>query len=42
MAGFALRKGQRLKTFTTAPAGTYLYICRRKGHAIMTGTLLVE
>ena len=41
-AGMALRPGQSLRFVVAPPPGTYLYICRRKGHGDMTGTLLVE
>jgi len=40
--GILIRPGQSLQVIMAAPAGTYLYICRRKGHANMTGTLIVE
>ncbi|HSL05394.1 MAG TPA: cupredoxin domain-containing protein [Nitrospiraceae bacterium] len=40
--GMAIRPGQSLRVVMAPPAGTYLYICRRKGHANMTGTLIVE
>jgi plastocyanin len=41
-AGIEIRPGQTLRVVMAPPAGTYLYICRRKGHANMTGTLIVE
>ncbi len=40
--GIALPPGQALRILVAPPPGTYLYICRRKGHANMTGTLIVE
>jgi plastocyanin len=40
--GIEIRPGQSLQVVMAPPAGTYLYICRRKGHANMTGTLIVE
>lgn len=40
--GMAIRPGESLRLVMAPPAGTYLYICRRKGHANMTGTLIVE
>ena len=40
--GIVIRPGQSLRVVMAPPAGTYLYICRRKGHASMTGTLIVE
>jgi plastocyanin len=40
--GIELRPGQSLTLTLAPPPGTYLYICRRKGHANMTGTLIVE
>ncbi len=40
--GIEIRPGQSLRLVMAPPAGTYLYICRRKGHANMTGTLIVE
>lgn len=41
-APVTLRPGQSLRLLVAPPPGTYLYICRRKGHGDMTGTLLVE
>jgi len=41
-AGLTIVPGDRLRLIVAPPAGTYLYICRRKGHANMTGTLIVE
>ncbi|HEU4685082.1 MAG TPA: cupredoxin domain-containing protein [Nitrospira sp.] len=40
--GIELRPGQSAQVVVAPPAGTYLYICRRKGHAYMTGTLIVQ
>ncbi len=40
--GIVIRPGESLQLVMAPPAGTYLYICRRKGHANMTGTLIVE
>ncbi len=40
--GILLEPGQSLQLAMAPPPGTYLYICRRKGHANMTGTLIVE
>lgn len=37
-----LRPRQLLRIGVAPPPGTYLYSCRRKGHANMTGTLIVE
>ena len=41
-AGIRLKPGESLELVMAPPPGTYLYICRRKGHANMTGTLIVE
>lgn len=41
-AGILLNPGQSIELIMAPPPGTYLYICRRKGHANMTGTLIVE
>lgn len=41
-SGFVLSPGKSLQFVVAPPPGTYLYICRRKGHANMTGTLIVE
>lgn len=41
-AGLLIQPGQKLELLMAPPPGTYLYICRRKGHANMTGTLIVE
>jgi plastocyanin len=40
--GILLPPGQSIQIVMAPPPGTYLYICRRKGHANMTGTLIVE
>lgn len=40
--GITLAPGRTVRLVVAPPAGTYLYICRRKGHANMTGTLIVE
>ena len=40
--GIEIRPGQTLQVVMAPSAGTYLYICRRKGHANMTGTFIVE
>lgn len=40
--GIVLPPGKSLQLVMAPPPGTYLYICRRKGHADMTGTLIVE
>ncbi len=40
--GILIKPGQSVKFLAAPPPGTYLYICRRKGHANMTGTLIVE
>jgi len=37
-----LKPGRSLRFHVSAPPGTYLYSCRRKGHANMTGTLIIE
>lgn len=42
VSGVLLKPGQSLQIALAPPPGTYLYICRRKGHANMTGTLVVE
>ena len=41
-SGIVLAPGQSLQLVMAPPPGTYLYNCRRKGHANMTGTLIVE
>jgi plastocyanin len=40
--GLVIRPGQSVEIAMAPPPGTYLYICRRKGHGNMTGTLIVE
>jgi plastocyanin len=40
-AGFRLQPGDTLRLVVAPPPGTYLYFCRRKGHANMTGTIIV-
>lgn len=40
--GIFLPPGQSIQIVIAPPPGTFLYICRRKGHANMTGTLIVE
>lgn len=40
--GIPIQPGQSLHIAVAPPPGTYLYICRRKGHANMTGTFVVE
>lgn len=40
--GIPLRPGESITLTAALPPGTYLYICRRKGHQNMTGTLIVE
>jgi len=40
--GILLPPGQSIRILMAPPPGTYLYICRRKGHANMTGTFIVE
>lgn len=40
--GILIPPGKSLQLIMAPPPGTYLYICRRKGHADMTGTLIVE
>lgn len=39
--GISLQPGSRVRLVVAPPPGTYLYICRRKGHATMTGTIVV-
>ena len=41
-SGIILEPGKSIRMVMAPPPGTYLYICRRKGHANMTGTLIVE
>jgi plastocyanin len=40
--GIVLKPGKSVQLVMSPPPGTYLYMCRRKGHANMTGTLIVE
>jgi plastocyanin len=40
--GIQLQSGQAVSLTVGPPAGASLYVCRRKGHANMTGTLVVE
>ena len=40
--GIVLKPGTSVQLPMAPPPGTYLYICRRKGHANMAGTLIVE
>ena len=40
--GIVLEPGKSVQLALAPPPGTYLYICRRKGHVNMTGTLIVE
>ena len=40
--GISLAAGDSLRLVLAPPPGTYLYICRRKGHANMTGMIIVE
>jgi len=40
--GLRLAPGQSVRLVMAPPPGTYLYICRRKGHANMSGTLIVD
>lgn len=39
-AGISLQPGDTWRLVVAPPPGTYLYICRRKGHANMTGTII--
>lgn len=41
-SGILLSPGHSFELVMVPPPGTYLYICRRKGHANMSGTLIVE
>ena len=41
-SGVYLEPRESIRLTMAPPAGTYLYICRRKGHANMIGTLIVE
>lgn len=40
--GIVLEPGKSVQLAMALPPGTYLYICRRKGHASMAGTLIVK
>jgi len=40
--GIEIEPGRSIRLVIAPPPGTYLFICRRKGHAGMTGTLIVE
>lgn len=40
--GIVLEPGKSMELAMAPPPGTYLYTCRRKGHANMTGTLIVQ
>ena len=40
--GIVLEPGKSVQLAMAPPPGTYLYICRRKGHANMAGTLFVK
>jgi uncharacterized cupredoxin-like copper-binding protein len=40
--GIVLEPGKSVQLTMAPPPGTFLYICRRKGHANMAGTLIVE
>jgi uncharacterized cupredoxin-like copper-binding protein len=40
--GIVLEPGKSVQLAMAPPPGTYLYICRRKGHANMAGTLIVQ
>lgn len=41
-SGIPIEPGKSAHFTMTPPPGTYLFRCRRKGHANMTGTLIVE
>jgi plastocyanin len=41
-SGILLPQGQSIRIAMAHQPGTYRYICRPKGHANMTGTLIVE
>lgn len=41
-SGVLLDPGKSIRLTVAPPAGTYLYTGRRKGHANMIGTLIVE
>jgi plastocyanin len=40
--GITLEPGKSAQVTMAPPPGTYLYVCRRKGHVAMAGTLIVE
>ncbi|MFY4728044.1 cupredoxin domain-containing protein [Nitrospira sp. BLG_2] len=40
--GIVLGPGKSVQLVMTPPPATYIYICRRKGHVNMAGTLIVE
>jgi len=40
--GIILEPGKSMQIVVAPPPGTYLSICRRKGHANMIGTLIIE
>jgi uncharacterized cupredoxin-like copper-binding protein len=40
--GIVLEPGKSVQLTMAPPPGTFFYICRRKGHANMAGTLIVE
>ncbi len=40
--GTVLGPGKSVQLVMTPPPATYIYICRRKGHVNMAGTLIVE
>jgi len=40
--GILIKPGESVRIAMAPPPGTYLFICRRKGHGDMTGTLIVE
>ena len=41
-SGMLIQPGESLHIIVAPPPGIYLYMCRRKGHADMTGTMIVE
>ena len=40
--GIVIEPGKSVQLAMAPPPGKYLYICRRKGHVNMTGSLIVE
>lgn len=40
--GIQIAPGESFEIIVAPPPGIYLYICRRKGHANMTGTFIVD